>query len=338
MGEIIAVRVLSGEGFRLRYLGLMLAGVWLSALGLAHAADLPKPENVKPQLYATGFAFAEGPAVDDDGNLYVVNYRIEGTIGRIAADGTASVLCDLVELAPTKGEKQPRGNGLKIDSEERLLVADSGAGRLLRVSADGKKAEVLAERFNEVRFNSINDLALDTSGNVYFTDPGGSSAEKPIGSVYRYDVATRKVTRLDTGLAFPNGIAVSPDQKHLCVAESQKQRVLIYDLQKDGTVKNRRVLIDFAKLPKEKHQGGPPTPDGMIFDRDGRLYVAMWKAAVVDVVEVPSGKLLAQYDAGGSKVTNLHFHDGWLYATVAAKEAVFRLKLGVEGHRYRGKP
>jgi gluconolactonase len=302
----------------------------------ALADDLPKPEAVKPQLYATGFAFAEGPALDDAGNLYVVNYRIEGTIGKIAVDGAASVFCDLVELSPTKGDKQPRANGLKVDREGRLIVADSGAGRLLRVSADGIKAEVLAERFEEVRFNSINDVALDISGNIYFSDPGGSSAEKPIGSVYRYDVGTRKVTRLDAGLAFPNGVAVSPDQKHLCVSESQKQRVLIYDLLKDGTAKNRRVLIDFAALPKESHKLGKPTPDGMIFDRAGRLYVAMWKAAVINVVELPSGKLLAQYDAGGSQATNLHFHNGWLYVTIAAKEAVYRLKLGVQGHRYRG--
>jgi gluconolactonase len=307
-----------------------------SAAGAACAAELPNPADVTPERYATGFAFAEGPAFDDAGNLYVVNYRVEGTIGKFAADGTASVFCDLVELAPTKGDKEPRGNGIKIDRECRLIVADSGAGRLLRVSADGTAAEVLAERFNEIRFNSINDVALDTAGNVYFTDPGGSSIETPIGSVYRYDVASRGVTRLDTGLAFPNGIAVSPDQKRLCVAESQRSRVLMYDLSPDGAVKNRRVLIDFAALPKDAHKHGPPTPDGMIFDEDGRLFVAMWKAAVVNVIELPTGKLLAQYDAGGSQATNLHFHDGWLYVTVAAKEAVYRLKLGVDGHRYRG--
>ena len=207
---------------------------------------------------------------------------------------------------------------------------------MLRVSADGEKVEVLAERFMEMRFNSINDLALDEAGNIYFTDPGGSSAENPIGSVYRYDIASRAVTRLDTKLAFPNGIAISPDQQHLCVAESQKQRVLIYDLSKDGTVKNRRALIDFATLPKSAHERGPPTPDGMVFDRQARLYIAMWKAGVVDVVDIATGKLLTQYDAGGSQATNVHFHDGWLYVTVAAKEAVFRLKLGVAGHKYNG--
>ena len=317
---------------RVLVLALVSASVLIASEGVR--AELPARDKVKPQLYATGFAFAEGPALDDAGNLYVVNYRVEGTIGKIAADGTASVFCDLVELAPAKGDKEPRANGLKIDGEDRLVVADSGAGRLLRISADGKKAEVLAERFKEIRFNSINDLALDKLGNIYFTDPGGSSAENPIGAVYRYDVGTGSVTQIDKGLAFPNGIAISPDQELLVVGESAKKRLLVYKRQRDGTYKERKVLIDFAAMPKDAHKLGPPTPDGMIFDSEGRLYVAMWKAGVIDVVEVPSGKLLGQYDAGGSKATNCHFHKGWLYVTIAAKEAVYRLNLGIQGHRY----
>ena len=62
--------------------------------------ELPPSHSVTPRLYATGFEFAEGPAFDDAGNLYVVNYRGNGKIGRIQADGTASVWCDLTELAP----------------------------------------------------------------------------------------------------------------------------------------------------------------------------------------------------------------------------------------------
>lgn len=299
------------------------------------AEDLPASHSVRPELYATGFEFAEGPTLDEAGNLYVVNYRGNGNIGRIAPDGTASVFCDLRKMLPVEG-RQPQANGLKIDREGRLIAADSGAGRLLRVAADGKSGEVLADRWEADRFNSVNDVALDRRGNIYFSDPGGSSLKNPIGSVYRYDITTAKVSRLDTGLAFPNGLAVTPDQKHLCLAESQRYRVLLYDLADDGTVANRRVLIEFPRETVGEIVGGPHDPDGMIFDASGRLYVAMWSGGVVNVVEVPSGKLLRQYDAGGSRATNCHFHGGWLYVTVAAKEAVFRLKLGVEGFDYNG--
>jgi gluconolactonase len=295
--------------------------------------DLPASHSVKPELYATGFEFAEGPTFDASGNLYVVNYRGNGNIGRITPDGTASVFCDLRKLAPIAG-KLPQANGLKVDQQGRLLATDAGAGRLLRVSVDGKAVEVLADRCEGQPFNSLNDLGLDTKGNIFFSDPGDSDAEKLTGAIYRYDLATKKVTRLATSLAYPNGIGVTPDQKHVCLAESQKFRMLIYDLAADGTVSNERVLIDFPRKTEGQIVGGKHDPDGLVFDKKGRLYVGMWTAGVINVVEVPSGKLLRQFDAGGSQATNCHFHGPYLYTTVAAKEAVFRLKLGVEGFNY----
>jgi len=308
----------------------MATGVWA-----ADHADLPPSHSVTPELVATGFEFAEGPALNAAGDLFVVNYRYNGTIGRIARDGTAGILCDLGKILPVEG-RQTRANGLKLDSQNRLIAADSGAGRLLQIDADGRQAEVLADRWQGKRFNSINDVALDRAGNIYFTDPGESSVRNPIGSVYRYDVSTTKVSRVATGLAFPNGLAVTPDQKHLCVGESRRYRVHIFDIQSDGTLRNQRVLIDFPTETRGEIIGGLTSPDGMIFDAAGRLYVAMWTGGVIDVVEVPSGKLIRQYDAGGDRVTNCHFHDGYLYTTVAAKEAVFRLNLGVEGFDYNG--
>lgn len=299
----------------------------------APPAELPPSHSVRPELYATGFEFAEGPVLDAEGNLFAVNYRGNGNIGRIAPDGTAGVFCDLRVIAPVEG-RQPQANGLKIDSQGRLVAADSGAGRLLRIAADGKKVEVLADRYEGKRFNAVNDVAFDLAGNIYFTDPGGSSLENPVGSVYCYDIRTAQVTRLDAGLAFPNGLAVTPDQKYLCVAESQAHRLLLYGLLPDGTLGERRVLLDFPQESSGDFVGGKHPPDGMIFDAAGRLYVAMWTGGVIDVVEVPSGRLLRQYDAGGGRATNCHFFGGWLYVTVAAKEAVFRLRLGVEGFDY----
>lgn len=299
--------------------------------------DLPPSHSVVPRLYATGFEFAEGPALDRDGNLYVVNYRGNGNIGRITPDGTASVFCDLRKLAPA-GDRMPQANGLKVDRQGRLVASDAGAGRLLRISADGTLVEVLATEYNGEPLRSVNDVALDLAGNIYFSDPGGSNAENPIGSIYRYDVATGAVKRLDTGLAFPNGLGVTPDQRYLCVAESQRFRLLIYELASDGSVGERRVLIDFPQETVGQIVGGPHDPDGLVFDARGRLYVGMWTGGVINVVEVPSGRLLRQYDAGGSRATNCHFHGGYLYTTVAAKEAVFRLKLGIEGFDYNARP
>ena len=304
-------------------------------------ADLPPSHSVKPELYATGFEFAEGPALDPAGDLFVVNYRGNGKIGRIAPDGAAAVYCDLRQLVPGKG-RLPQANGLKVDREGRLIVADAGGGRVLRLAPSelGKPpvVETLADQFEGKPFDAPNDVALDLAGAIYFSDPGNSSAERPTGSIYRIDANTRKLARLDAQLAFPNGLAVTPDQRHLCLAESSRNRVLIYDLTSEGRAANRRVLIDFPRKTEGNVAGGDFSPDGLIFDAAGRLYAAMFSGGVIDVVEVPSGKLLRQYDAGGKQSTNCHFHNGYLYTTVAAKEAVFRLKLGVEGFDYRKTP
>jgi gluconolactonase len=317
-----------------------LANCGLAASTQANDRDtLPPSQSVKPELYATGFEFAEGPALDDAGNLYVVNYRGLGKIGRINPDGAASVYYDLRHLAPVVKGRQAQANGLKVDRQRRLIVADAGGGRILRIDPprDIKRPEieVLADTFEGKPFDAPNDVALDLAGNIYFSDPGNSSAKQPNGSVYRYDAGSRKVVRLDTGLAYPNGLAVTPDQKHLCLAESQRHRVLIYDFAPGGRLSNRRVLIDFMKKSEGNITGEEIVPDGMIFDAAGRLYVATWTGGVINVIEVPSGKLLRQYDAGGKQATNCHFHGGYLYVTVAAKEAVFRLKLGVSGFDYR---
>ena len=189
--------------------------------------DLPPSHSVKPELYATGFEFAEGPALDDAGNLFVVNYRGLGKIGRIVPDGTASVYCDLRQAAPPGQGRQAQANGLKVDAQGRLIVADAGGGRILRIAQPeaGKPpaVEVLADGFEGKPFDAPNDVALDLAGNIYFSDPGNSNAKQPTGSVYRYNANTRKLTRLDTGLAYPNGLAVTPNQKQLCLAESRPQ-------------------------------------------------------------------------------------------------------------------
>jgi gluconolactonase len=305
--------------------------------------DLPPTHSVDPELYATGLAFAEAPALDPQGNLYLANYRFEGTIGRVTPDGTASIWCDLRKQSPVEG-RQVQATGLKVDSEGRLIVADAGAGRLLRVAASGQQVEVLADRGEGTRFSTVSDVALDLEGNVYFTDAGvtaSEKAEKPLGAVYRYDIHTKRTSRLVSGLEFPKGLAISPDQQRLCVAETQTSRILVFDLDaRAGTVENQRVLIAFPRETRNGQSIGKFVPDGMVFDDRGRLFVAMWQGAVVNVVELSTGKVIRQYDAGGPQATNCHFFGPYLYVTVAAKEAAFRLKLHVPGHDYttRSKP
>ncbi len=122
----------------------LLSSVW-SIYGRG-TTELPPSDAVKPELYATGIEWAEGPAFDRRGDLFVVNYRGNGKIARIAPDGTASVYCDLRQaLAPRDG-RLAFPNGLKVDREGRLLVADLGGGRLLRLRDDETGRSDVQER------------------------------------------------------------------------------------------------------------------------------------------------------------------------------------------------
>lgn len=298
-------------------------------------APLPAPSNVTPAMYCTGFAFAEGPAIDRDGNLYVVNYREWGTIGKITPQGAAGVLVDLRKKLPAEGDRLPSCNGLKIDDDGNLIGAETGTSQIIRISKDGEKVEVLAREVDGVRLNGLNDVALDTKGNIYFANPGQRN-------VYRINKPDGSIDRLNPEPIGSNGIGVTPDGKHLVTADSDGMRLMILDLV-EGRGKNQRELISFkpAGTPEKPSQEESRklaedvgVPDGFVFDESGRLYVGMWTGKVVNAIEVPSGNLLASYPAGGSQATNVHFYEGDLYVTVAANEAVYKLPLGIRGWRY----
>ncbi|HEV7224338.1 MAG TPA: SMP-30/gluconolactonase/LRE family protein [Pirellulales bacterium] len=298
-------------------------------------ASLPAPSGIKPTMYCTGFAFAEGPAIDRDGNLYVVNYREWGTIGKITPEGAASILVDLRKKLPAEGDRLPSCNGLKIDDDGNLIGAETGTSQVVRISKDGQKVEVLAREVDGARLKGLNDVALDPQGNIYFANPGQRN-------VYRINKRDGSIDRLNSEPIGSNGIGVTPDGKYLVTADSEGIRLMILDLI-EGKGQNQRELISFKPIgtpenltPEESRKLTEKVgvPDGFVFDESGRLYVGMWTGKVVHAIEVPSGKLLATYPAGGSHATNVHFFGGDLYVTVAANEAVYKLPLGIRGWRY----
>ncbi|MSU34357.1 MAG: SMP-30/gluconolactonase/LRE family protein [Pedosphaera sp.] len=281
-------------------------------------AALPKSSTIRPSLYCTGFTFAEGPAIDREGNLYVVNYREGGTIGKITPDGSASIFIDLRKHLPAEGDRQPGCNGIKIDDDGNLIAAETGTSQVIRISKDGKKVEVLVREVNGVRLKGLNDVALDPHGNIYFSNPGQKN-------VYRWNRDGGTVDKLNPEPIGSNGIGLTPDGKHLITADSDTKQLMILDMV-DGKGSNPRGLLT---LP-----GKDEVPDGFVFDDAGRLYLGTWTGGVIHVIEVPSGRILATYDAGGKLATNVHFFNGDLYVTVAAKEAVFKLPVGLRGWRY----
>lgn len=274
------------------------------------------PDQLVPETIVENIAFAEGPAFDREGWLYFVNYQRMGTLGRIRPGEQPQVWLE------TGGQ----ANGLKCDVQGRLVAADFGAKRITRFDTATGAMEVLTDSYEGQAYLGPNDVCLDGQGNVYFSDPVGSSLEQPIGSVYRIDIdagdgTVAGVRRLDTSLAYPNGLAVHPDGQRFYLAETATDRLLGYDLGADGTLSNRRTVVQFAT----------PSLDGMGFDEFGRLWVARWVNGTVDVVDVDEGRVLASYPLG-ERVTNLCWWGEDLYVTVAGSASIVRLRVGVRGH------
>ncbi len=183
--------------------------------------------------------------------------------------------------------RQPSGqsNGLLLDTEGRLLAAEHKGRRVSRTRADGT-IEAVAAAYEGKRFNSPNDLIVRSDGVIFFTDPPygleggleGPNAELDFSGVYAI-LADGTVKLLVKDFSKPNGIALSPDEKTLYVADTEARHIRAFDLTKDASISNGRVLCDIM------------SPDGMAMDADGNLWATGGKA--VNVIS-PSGELLQE--------------------------------------------
>src|SRR5579871_1179219 len=163
--------------------------------------------TVSPVLVAQGLQFAEGVNFAQDGTLYCVDVQAGG-IWRMPPGGT------LQEWVNTGGG----ANGSRFGPAGDLFIADCGRGVILRFSTVTGQETIYAATCDGQPFKGPNDLCFGPDGTLYFTDPAGSSLATRIGAVYA--VAPGGSVRRIIGLAFPNGIAVTPDGATLVVAET----------------------------------------------------------------------------------------------------------------------
>ena len=233
----------------------------------------------------SGYDSPEGPAFDREGNLYFVNW-LSSSIVKLTPEGSAA------EFFNTGGIPA----GLAFHRDGSLYVADEGDDihGVLRI-ADGE-ATILANAYEGTPLNGANDLVFDRDGVLYFSDPWRSSLENPVGGFYRL-FPDGTLERLDQGLAFPNGVAISPAGDAVYLAETYRNRILRYPLMPGGVVGSRE---EFASLP------GGHGPDGMAFDEAGNLYVAHFGGGKVAIFG-PSGEMTGAIPVPGANVTNVAF-------------------------------
>ncbi len=287
------------------------------------AADLPPSEQVRPVKLLDVDNYCEGVVFDSDGLGYLSHGKV---IVQFTLDGKGAVWAETG--AP---------NGHKILADRTHLVCDASHHAVLHLSADGTPLPHASSRCAGEPLRGPNDLTLDTpNGGFYFSDPGGSSDIHPIGTVHYVD-RDGKTTLIDSELAFPNGIVLTIDGKKLYLAESKKNRVLVYEVVAPGKVANRQVL---AELPTKDPAAGQidSQPDGMCLDAAGNLYVAHYGMQQVQVLS-PEGKLLRRYPGGNVTTSNVAFggpRRDQLFITgglgaEAGGGGLFRLDLGVPG-------
>lgn len=279
----------------------LVAAILTSAVpaSLAAEPEYVARDHVGDGVFSQGI---EGPAVGPDGHLYLVSFGRDGTIGRVRAQADGSGKAELFVELPTGST----GNGIRFASDGRMYVADYSGHNVLRIDAEGH-VEVFA---HDPRMYQPNDIALAPDGRLYASDPDWKNGG---GQLWRID-RDGGTHLLETGMGTTNGVEVSPDGKHLYVNESVQRNLWVYDLDGDGKISNKRLLMNFPDHGL----------DGMRTDVDGNLYIARYGAGTVAVVS-PEGRLLREVRLKGEKPTNVAFggEDGrTVYVTLQDRGAV----------------
>lgn len=318
---------------QLHCLVLLLCCLSWGCLSESRAADpVFAPGTVPESLWNEG-EFTEGVAVRSDGLVFFSDIPSDATKpGQILVFDPATKRTRVFCSASSKS------NGLAFDSGDRLLAccgANGGNRALCEVTEFGE-IKPLVEIFNGHPFNSPNDLVVHPNGLVYFSDPryvGSEPLELPGMAVYRFDPATKAVSREISPARKPNGVEVSPDGRTLYVAETDngssgipgqapgkkgRMQLLALSVAKDGSLSNARVLVDFGK------ENGI---DGMAVDAAGRIFAAVRSESRFGItVYDPSGKEL-DFVRTESLPTNCGFGAGNDASTlyITAGGGLFRL-------------
>jgi gluconolactonase len=265
------------------------------------------------QRLATGFVFTEGPLWHPDGFYYFVDVRAS-MLYRLTPGGAPEVV----------REKTGGGNGTTFDLQGRLVLCEGDNRRVTRRGADGR-FEVLMDRFEGKRLNRPNDVVCRSDGSLYFTDPGLrvplAEREVPHAGVYR--IAPDGAVGLVADFEYPNGLAFSPDERRLYVANTRwAQYIHLLELDASGQVARRRI---FADMSSDETDG---VPDGMKVDVEGRVYCTgpggTWvfapdgtRLGIIRTPEVP-----ANLAFGGPDLRTLFF---------TARTSVYTMRVKVPG-------
>lgn len=269
-------------------------------------------------LIHTGCRWAEGPVWFKDGNYLLWSDIPNNRMMRYIPDGGVSVFRADANYS----------NGNTRDRQGRLVTCEHGARRVTRTEIDGS-ITVLADSFEGKRLNSPNDVVVRSDGSIWFTDPTygiqsdyeghKATPEQATNNVYRIDPETGSIDAVVRDFVQPNGLAFSPDETKLYVADSGSPRhIRVFDVVDGRTLANSRVFCTVE----------PGVPDGFRFDVEGNLWTSAWDGVqcfAPDGTQI--GKILvpervANLTFGGPKANRLY---------IAATSSIYAIYLTTNG-------
>ena len=288
------------------------------------------------EVLGTGYKWSEGPVwVKKHGYLLFNDVPSNVCYKWKAGEGVTKFLEPSGLAGPIPdGVREGGANGLAIDANGDLIMADSGSRAIARLDLETRKKTVIADKYSGMRFNSCNDVAIGREGIIYFTDPpyglagGDKSPLKEIdyNGVYRVHPQSGEVGLIDKSLKRPNGVALSPDNMLLYVAVSDPDQpeIRVYALAADGSAMDEgRLFHDFRA---EVAQKLPGLPDGLKTDTAGRIFATGPGGVYVLSRE---GKRLGLISTGKAIANCCFGEDGkTLFLTSADTLARVRLKSG----------
>ena len=301
------------------------------------AFDSLVPAGTKIEVLASGFEWSEGPVWVPRGSFLLFSDIPRNQIVKWKEGEGISVFMQPSGYTgkPRFSGSEPGTNGLTLDREGRLVMCCHGDRAIKRVEKDGS-ITVLVDRYQGKRLNSPNDLVYHSNGDLYFTDPpyglpkqfDDPARELDFCGVYRLrpdgqlTLLTREMTR-------PNGIAFSPDEKTLYVAQSDPKAAIwkAFPVKEDGTLGQSRVVYDATKWVGKR----PGLPDGMAVDTEGNL----WATAPGGVLVMrPDGKLLGRISTG-ERTANCTFGEDGRTLFITADMYLCRVRTKALGLPFR---
>jgi gluconolactonase len=298
------------------------------------ALDDIVPHDAKIEKLAGGFGHAESPMwVRKGGYLLFPDYKYN-RINKWSRDGKVSPFLEGADpgFAADGVSKLGGTNGLGMDRQGRIAYGTRIGHSVIRLEKDGRRT-VLVSQYQGKNLIGINDLVYKSDGSLYFTDVTWGKVERiekgipepkwelPMGI---YLLKDGKPTLLDTDIEYPNGLAFTPDEKYIYLANYSRKKIMKYEVRADDTIANGQVFIDMSS---EKE---PSPPDGLKVDQKGNLYCAcpggVW-------IISPGGKHLGTI-VFPERPSNFAFGDAdgkTLYAT--AQTGLYRIRLKIPGIR-----